>query len=76
MSDDRDPSVLLGVAHEWLDETDRIALAHFAGELTITAKHDRTLVTQADDLKSVPGHPEWRFVVVPPRRVHALGRGS
>ena len=48
MSDDRDPSVLLGVAHEWLDETDRIALTHFAGELTITAKHDRTLVTQAD----------------------------
>ena len=36
------------VAHEWLDETDRIALTHFAGELTITAKHDRTLVTQAD----------------------------
>ena len=26
----------------------RIALGHFAGELTITAKHDRTLVTQAD----------------------------
>ena len=48
MSDDRDPSRLLGVAHEWLDETDRIALTHFAGELTITAKHDRTLVTQAD----------------------------
>ena len=48
MSEDRDPSVLLGVAHEWLDETDRIALTHFAGELTITAKHDRTLVTQAD----------------------------
>ena len=48
MSDDRDPSVLLGVAHEWLDETDRIALTHFAGELTITAKHDQTLVTQAD----------------------------
>ena len=48
MSDDRDPSALLRVAHEWLDETDRIALTHFAGELTITAKHDRTLVTQAD----------------------------
>ena len=48
MSDDRDPSVLLAVAHEWLDETDRIALTHFAGELTITAKHDQTLVTQAD----------------------------
>ncbi len=48
MSDDRDPSVLLRHATEWLDETDRIALTHFAGELTITAKHDRSLVTQAD----------------------------
>jgi histidinol-phosphatase len=35
-------------AHAWLDETDRIALEHFAGELTITAKRDRSLVTQAD----------------------------
>ena len=48
MSDDRDPSGLLRAASEWLDETDRIALTHFAGELTITAKHDSTLVTQAD----------------------------
>jgi histidinol-phosphatase len=48
VSDDRDPSHLLRAANEWLDETDRIALTHFAGELTITAKHDRTLVTQAD----------------------------
>jgi histidinol-phosphatase len=45
---DRDTGRLLRVAHDWLDETDRIALTHFAGELTITAKHDRTLVTQAD----------------------------
>jgi histidinol-phosphatase len=45
---DRDASVLLRAAHDWLDQTDRIALTHFAGELTITAKHDRTLVTQAD----------------------------
>jgi histidinol-phosphatase len=43
-----DASALLRAAHQWLDETDRIALGHFAGELTITAKHDRTLVTQAD----------------------------
>ena len=48
MSDDRDPSSLLLAAQQWLDETDRIALSHFAGELTISAKHDRTLVTQAD----------------------------
>ena len=48
MSDDRDPSRLLQAASEWLDETDRIALTHFAGELTITAKHDKSLVTQAD----------------------------
>jgi histidinol-phosphatase len=39
---------LLAFAHQLVDETDAIALRHFAGELTITAKHDRTLVTQAD----------------------------
>ncbi len=48
MNHDRDPAGLLRVAHEWLDETDRIALTHFAGELAITAKHDQTFVTQAD----------------------------
>jgi histidinol-phosphatase len=48
VSADRDRSRLLRVAHGWLDETDQIARAHFAGELTIEAKHDRTLVTQAD----------------------------
>ena len=48
MSDDQDPAQLLHAAHAWLDETDRIALTHFAGELTVRAKHDRTLVTQAD----------------------------
>jgi histidinol-phosphatase len=42
------PAALLASAQAWLDETDRIALTRFAGELTITAKHDRTLVTQAD----------------------------
>jgi histidinol-phosphatase len=48
MSGDRDLSALLHAAQQWLDDTDRIALTHFAGELTITAKHDRSLVTQAD----------------------------
>ncbi len=42
------PAALLDFAHQLVDETDPIALGHFAGELTITAKHDRTLVTQAD----------------------------
>jgi histidinol-phosphatase len=48
MSRGADPSALLRAAHQWLDETDQIALRHFAGELTVSAKHDRTLVTQAD----------------------------
>lgn len=39
---------LLRFAHALLDETDAIAAGHFRGELTITAKRDRTLVTQAD----------------------------
>ena len=43
-----DPASLLRFAHEVLDETDAIALRHVAGGLTITAKPDRTLVTQAD----------------------------
>jgi len=42
------PEALLAFAHRLADETDPIAMAYFAGELTITAKHDRTLVTQAD----------------------------
>jgi histidinol-phosphatase len=42
------PAALLDFAHRLVDETDRIALGHFAGELTITAKHDNTLVPQAD----------------------------
>ncbi len=41
-------SDLLSFAHGLADETDPIALGHFNGELTITAKPDRTLVTQAD----------------------------
>jgi histidinol-phosphatase len=39
---------LLRFAHDLLDETDAIALRHVAGGLTISAKPDRTLVTQAD----------------------------
>jgi histidinol-phosphatase len=42
------PADLLAFAHRLADESDPIALGHFRGELTITAKHDRTLVTQAD----------------------------
>jgi histidinol-phosphatase len=42
------PAALLDFAHRLVDETDRIALGHYAGELTITAKRDHTLVTQAD----------------------------
>jgi histidinol-phosphatase len=41
-------SQLLAFAHRLADETDPMALDHFRGELTVTAKHDRTLVTQAD----------------------------
>ncbi len=42
------PTDLLAFAHALADETDPVALAYFGGELTVTAKHDRTLVTQAD----------------------------
>jgi histidinol-phosphatase len=45
---DRDPDVLRRFALALVDETDPIAPAHASGELTISAKHDRTLVTQAD----------------------------
>ncbi len=44
----RDAADLVAFAHELLDETDAIALRHVAGGLTVTAKPDRTLVTQAD----------------------------
>ena len=43
-----DAAPLLRFAHELLDETDAIALRHVAGGLTVSAKPDRTLVTQAD----------------------------
>lgn len=43
-----DPATLLAFAHQLADEADPIALAAFDGELTISAKPDRTLVTQAD----------------------------
>jgi histidinol-phosphatase len=42
------PAALLRFAHEVLDETDAIALRHVAGGLDVSAKPDRTLVTQAD----------------------------
>jgi histidinol-phosphatase len=45
---DRDPEALRSFALGLADETDRLALDFYAGELTVTAKHDRTLVTQAD----------------------------
>lgn len=45
---DRDPDALRQFALTLVDETDPVALAHASGELTISAKHDRTLVTQAD----------------------------
>ena len=43
-----DPIALLSFAHDLLDETDALALRHVAGGLTVSAKPDRTLVTQAD----------------------------
>ncbi len=43
-----DPASLLAFAHRLADETDPMAAAHFRGELEVRAKHDRTLVTQAD----------------------------
>ena len=48
MSHDGDAESLLRFAHDLLDETDAIALGHVAGGLTVSAKPDRTLVTQAD----------------------------
>jgi len=42
------PADLLRFAHDLIDATDAIALGHFGGELTVDAKPDRTLVTQAD----------------------------
>jgi histidinol-phosphatase len=39
---------LLRFAHDLLDETDAIALRRVGGSLTVTAKPDRTLVTQLD----------------------------
>ena len=47
MPDDH-PAALLAFAHQVLEETDAIALRHFDGALTITAKPDKSLVTQAD----------------------------
>jgi histidinol-phosphatase len=44
----RVPAQLRDFALELLDETDAIALRHLAGELTVDAKSDATLVTQVD----------------------------
>ena len=67
MPDDR-PAALLRFAHELLDETDAIALRHFGGELTIDAKPDRTLVTQADT--GIETHLRERIAAAFPR--HAV----
>lgn len=55
---------LLRFAHDLLDETDAIAAGFFRGELTITAKHDRTLVTQADT--GVEAHLRERILATYP----------
>ena len=47
MAGDR-PAELLRFAHRVLDATDEVAMRHFGGELTIDAKPDRSLVTEAD----------------------------
>jgi histidinol-phosphatase len=60
---------LLAFAHEILDETDAIALRHFGGELTIDARPDRTLVTQADT--GVETHLRNRIAAAHPRHTVA-----
>ena len=42
------PADLLRFAHELLDATDEVALRSFGSDMTIDAKPDRTLVTEAD----------------------------
>jgi histidinol-phosphatase len=42
------PADLLAFAHGLADAADPVALGYFHGELIISAKHDHTLVTQAD----------------------------
>jgi histidinol-phosphatase len=66
--DDR-PAALLRFAHEVLDETDAIALRLFGGELTIDAKPDRSLVTQADT--SIETHLRDRIADAFPRHTVA-----
>jgi histidinol-phosphatase len=46
--DEAELGAWLALAHACCDEADRIALASFRRDLVITAKPDRTLVTQAD----------------------------
>ncbi len=45
---DRDPRALLAFAHHLLDETDQLAMSHFGGQVSATAKADTTFVTVAD----------------------------
>ena len=45
---DRDPGALRRFALDLLDETDPLVLRHVTAGLVVTAKPDRTLVTQAD----------------------------
>ncbi len=60
---------LLRFAHELLDETDAIALRHFGGDLTIDAKADRSLVTQADT--GIETHLRQRIADAYPRHTVA-----
>jgi histidinol-phosphatase len=46
--DDRDAAALRRFAVDLLDEADAVALRHLAAGLTVSAKPDATLVTQAD----------------------------
>ncbi|HEX2884449.1 MAG TPA: inositol monophosphatase family protein, partial [Candidatus Limnocylindria bacterium] len=43
-----DPKILLQAAHDWLDQTDALALELTDGRLTVETKADMTLVTQVD----------------------------
>lgn len=48
MTHPEDLRALVAFAHDLLDETDALALRHFAAGVTPTEKADRTLVTDAD----------------------------
>lgn len=67
MSDDA--ASLLIFAHGLADETDAIAMRHVAGGLTVSAKPDRTLVTQADT--AIETHLRDRIAAAFPRHTVA-----